>query len=71
MARKTFRISDMHCTNCVMRLEGIEDDLDGVRSVRASYQKQQMEVDWDERRMSEAQIVSAIQRLGYTVDQAR
>ncbi len=67
MARQTFSVTDMHCPTCVMRLEGLEDDLPGVKRVRASYQKQQMEVEYDEKKLSVAQIVGAIRRLGYTV----
>ena len=26
MVKQVFRVTDMHCTNCVMRLEGLEDD---------------------------------------------
>ncbi len=65
--KQTFRVTDMHCTACVMRLEGLEDDLPGVKRVKASYQKQQMEVEYDEKQLTAAQIVAAIQRLGYTV----
>ncbi len=67
MLKQIFRVTDMHCSACVMRLEGLEDDLPGVKRVRASYQKQQMEVEYDETRLSAAQIVAEIQRLGYTV----
>jgi copper chaperone CopZ len=67
MLKQIFRVMDMHCSACVMRLEGLEDDLPGVTRVRASYKKQQMEVEYDETRVSAAQIVAAIQRLGYTV----
>ncbi len=65
--KSSFRVTDMHCTACVMRLEGLEDDLPGVKRVKASYQRQQMEVEYDERQLSAAQIVAAIQRMGYTV----
>ena len=71
MVKQVFRVTDMHCTNCVMRLEGLEDDLPGVQRVRASYKKQQMEVEYDETAVSAAQIVAAIQRLGYTVAEDR
>ena len=67
MVKQVFHVTDMHCTNCVMRLEGLEDDLPGVKRVRASYQRQQMEVEYDEAVISDAQIVKAIQKLGYTV----
>ncbi len=59
----------MHCPACVMRLEGLEDDLPGIERVRASYQRGQMEVEYDERTITTAQIVAAVQRLGYTVSE--
>ncbi len=65
--KQVFRVPDMHCSACVMRLEGLEDDLPGVKRIKASYQKQQMEVDYDEKKLNAAQIVAAVQRLGYTV----
>jgi copper chaperone CopZ len=65
--KRVFRIPDMHCSACVMRLEGLEDDLSGVKSARASYHKQQLELEYDEARLSVDQIVAAIVKLGYTV----
>lgn len=67
MQKKTFQIADMHCTACAMRLESIEDELEGVRSVRASYQKTRMEVEFDETKVSEAAIVEAVKEKGYQV----
>ena len=66
MAKQTFRVTDMHCSACVMRLEGLEDDLPGVKRVRASFQKQQMEVEYDEKLVDAAKIIGAIRSLGYT-----
>ncbi len=67
MAKQVFRVLDMHCTNCVMTIEGLEDDLPGVKSVRASYQKGTVEVEYDEKRVTEAKIRDAIGELGYTI----
>lgn len=67
MTKQVFRVTDMHCSSCVMRLEGLEDDLPGVKRIKASYQKQQMEVEYDEKQLTPDQIVFAIRRLGYTV----
>jgi copper ion binding protein len=66
MIKQVFRVTDMHCSNCVMRIEGLEDDLTGVQRVRASYKKQQVEVEYDENIVSADQIVAAIQQMGYT-----
>lgn len=63
--KKTFRVPDMTCPNCAMHLEGLEDDLPGVRRISASYKKLSMEVDFDENLLSEAQIIAAANRIGY------
>jgi copper chaperone CopZ len=68
MIKKTFRVSDMHCPNCAMTLEGIEDDLPGIRQISASYQKMQMTVEYDEAKVSEAQILVAVKSKGYTAE---
>lgn len=65
MVKKGFRVNDMHCPNCALRVESIEDDLSGIKQVSASYQKQQMIVEYDETQVSEAQILSAVARQGY------
>jgi copper chaperone CopZ len=65
--KKVFHITDMHCAACVLRLEGIEDELDGIRSARASYHKQTLQMEWDESRVSEEQIAAAIREKGYTL----
>ena len=62
----TFRVEDMTCVNCAMRLQGLEDELPGVVSVDASYTKQKMVVKFDETRVNVQQIVSAAKNLGYT-----
>jgi copper chaperone CopZ len=67
MIKQIFRVTDMECPSCAMRLEGLEDDLPGVKRVRASYVKQQIEVEYDDIRLTPADIIAAIQGLGYTV----
>jgi copper chaperone CopZ len=65
MTKRVFRIPDMHCSACVMRLEGIEDELTGITQITASYRKQQMAVEYDETQVSEQQIIAAANRHGY------
>lgn len=66
MLKKTFRVEDMHCANCAMKIEGIEDDLPGVRQVLASYHKLQITVEYDDTKVSEIQIIEAVREKGYT-----
>jgi copper chaperone CopZ len=63
--KKTFRVADMMCPNCAMHLEGLEDELDGVKRVTASYKKQLMEVEFDESKLSIEQIIAAANAIGY------
>jgi copper chaperone CopZ len=63
--KKIYRVPDMHCNNCVMRLEGLEDTLPGVRRVQASYHRQELIVEFDAAQVSEAEIIAAAQKLGY------
>jgi copper chaperone CopZ len=66
MTRLLLSIPDMHCSACAMKLEGIEDDLPGILRLKASYHKQSLEVEFDETRVSEDEILQAVTRLGYT-----
>jgi copper chaperone len=67
MARVTFSIPSMHCSACVMHLEGLEDELEGILSVQASYKKQRMDVEYDESQITVQQIREAVEELGYPV----
>jgi len=66
MLKKTFRVSDMHCSNCAMKIESLEDDLPGVKSVSASYQKSLVVVEFDAMRLTTEEIIQAIKKQGYT-----
>lgn len=70
MQKILLKVRDMHCSSCVMRLEGLEDDLAGVVEVNGSYQKQTLEVKFDEQRVSVEQIQAAVRALGYTPETA-
>lgn len=63
--KQKFKVPDMECPNCAMRLEGLEDELPGVKRINASYLKMAMEVDFDEKKLSVDEIVRAVQALGY------
>ena len=65
MIRQIFKIANMHCSACAMTLEGIEDELPGVKQVSASYHKQQMEVEFDESAVTAEQIVATAREMGY------
>jgi copper chaperone CopZ len=48
-----------------MKLESLEDTLEGVREINASYHKLQMTVEYDEAKLTEEQIIAAVKKKGY------
>ena len=65
MIKKTFKVPDMSCTNCAMKLESLEDSLDGVKEINASYHKLEMVIVYDESKLTDEQIIAAVKRKGY------
>ena len=66
MIKKVFSITDMHCSNCAMRIESLEDELEGVRSISVSYRKGQMVVEYDETWLGDEAVIAAVKKQGYT-----
>jgi copper chaperone CopZ len=65
MIKKTFKVPDMSCTNCAMKLESLEDSLEGVKEINASYHKLEMVIVYDESKLTDEQIIAAVKRKGY------
>lgn len=66
MIKKTFKVSDMTCSNCAMKLESLEDTLDGIKEINASYHRLEMVVEFDESKLTDEQIIAAVKKKGYT-----
>ncbi len=66
MIKKTFRVEDMTCSNCAMKIEALEDDLEGVKEINASYHKLEMVIEYDESKLTDEQIIAAVKKKGYT-----
>ena len=65
MLKKTFSIPDMTCYNCAMKLESLEDVLDGVKEINASYHRLEMVIEYDESKLTDEQIIAAVKKKGY------
>jgi len=65
MIKKTFSIPDMTCSNCAMKLESLEDVLDGVKEINASYHRLEMVIEYDESKLTDEQIIAAVKKKGY------
>ncbi|MCC7118072.1 MAG: heavy-metal-associated domain-containing protein [Anaerolineales bacterium] len=66
MLKQTFKVLDMTCSNCALKLETLEDTLAGVQRIDASYHKLEMTIEYDETQLSVQEIIAAVQRSGYT-----
>jgi len=67
MTKKRFQIRGMHCGSCAMLIDGALEDLKGVKSASTSYARQITEVEYDENKVSEVEIISAVEAAGYEV----
>jgi len=65
MIKKVFSIPDMHCSNCSMKLESIEDDFPAIKEINASYHKQQMTIEFDDTKLTVDEIIEAVKKKGY------
>ncbi len=70
MLKRTFRVTGMQCPNCAMQIEGLEDELDGIVSVRVSYSKTLVEIEFDEARVDLSRIFKSVERKGYGLTEA-
>ena len=66
MVKKTFHVEDLSCVNCTIKLESLEDELEGVKEINASFRKLEMVVEYDDTKLSEEQIIEAVRKKGYT-----
>lgn len=55
----------MHCTSCAMNIDGELEDTDGVKNSNTNYAKQHTEVEFDEEKLDETQIIEIIKKVGY------
>lgn len=66
MVKQRFQIQGMHCVGCAMTVDGAVEDLSGVKSATTNYARQTADVEYDESKVTEMQIMAAIKDAGYT-----
>jgi len=66
MVKKTFKIHGMHCTSCALNIDFDLEDLEGVKTSKTNYAKEQTEVEFDEEKVNPEQILVQIKKTGYT-----
>lgn len=65
ITKKKLKIEGMHCSSCAMNIDFDLEDLEGVKSVKTSYAKQESEVEFDGEKMTIEQIFAQIKKTGY------
>ena len=64
----TFTIKGMHCGSCGMNIDGELEDTEGVTTATTSYAKAQSVVMFDPTVITENQLQTIIQELGYEAE---
>lgn len=64
--KKKFKIDGMHCTSCALTIDMDLEDLEGVKSSRTSYAKQECKVECDPNKITNDLILHTIKKSGYT-----
>jgi len=65
MVTTTFQITNLHCISCSLIIE--EELADNGVKARVNYTKQIVDVTYDEKKVTVANIQAAIEKLGYEV----
>ena len=68
---RDLRIAGMDCADCALKLEKGVSRLDGVLHTAVSFTSARMRVEYDVERLTQADIVERIRRLGYDVRDER
>ncbi len=63
--KKTFPIKGMHCASCVRVLEKSLGNIEGVSSVVVNLVTEQASVQYDQQKVSDDDLVSAVANVGY------
>ena len=71
IAKQRFVIEGMHCTSCSMTIDWELEDLPGVSEASTSYAKAVTEVQYDPSQTSMQDILTAIERAGFTASPAQ
>lgn len=65
--KRTFKVEGMSCVNCARTIEIALKKKEGVKGVEVSFELGRVKVSFDERKISEEEIVRTIEDLGYRV----
>lgn len=65
MIKKKLKIEGMHCSSCAMNIDFDLEDIDGIKSAKTSYAKQESEIEFDTEKIDLEVILEQIKKTGY------
>lgn len=65
MKNLKLKIFGMHCSSCAMNIDFDLEDLDGIKTAKTSYAKQESEIEFDEEKIDAQKIIETIRKTGY------
>lgn len=65
MTKKTYKVTGMHCTSCALSIEMDLEDI-GVKA-RCNFIKEILEVEFDEKKLSEGDVKKTLVQAGYSI----
>ncbi len=65
MTKVKLKIDGMHCTACAMNIDFDLEDLNGIKSTKTNYAKQESEIEFDEEKVTLQQVLKQIVETGY------
>lgn len=65
MTKAKLKIDGMHCTSCSMNIDFDLEDLEGVKTAKTNYAKQESEVEFDQSKVDIKRILFTIEKTGY------
>lgn len=63
--KEKFDIEGMHCGACAAGIQMYLSNTEGVKSVSVDYDAKKAEVEYDEEKIKEADIMKNVEELGY------
>ncbi|KKQ21594.1 hypothetical protein A2999_01490 [Candidatus Wolfebacteria bacterium RIFCSPLOWO2_01_FULL_38_11] len=65
MIKKNYNIEGMHCGACSTGIEMFLSNTEGVKSAKVSYESKKAEVEYDESRLKDGDIIKTIEEAGF------
>ena len=63
--KKKLKIEGMHCSSCAFNIDFDLEDLEGIKTAKTNYAKQESEVEFDEEKVKVEDIIKTIEKTGY------